>query len=143
MAMPKECKMISANVAECMSKDFAKITPAMMVAEASASLIKKALIGGPVVDEAGKLVGWISEQECLQVTIQVVYHNTRVATVKDVMRTDVVTVGLNQDLLALAEQMLDAKPKSYPVLDEDGKVVGVITRRHILNMLDKKLSEMA
>lgn len=135
--------MISASVAECMSKNFAKIKPEMMVAEASASLIKKELLGGPVIDDAGKLVGWISEQECLQVTIQVVYHNTRVATVKDVMRTEVLTVGLNQDLLALAEQMLDAKPKSYPVLDEDDKVVGVITRRHILNMLDSKLSEMA
>jgi predicted transcriptional regulator len=135
--------MISASVAECMSKDFAKIGPNMPVAEATANLIKKALLGGPVVDEAGKLVGWISEQECLQVTIQVVYHNMRVAMVKDVMRTDVVTVGLNQDLLSLAEQMLDAKPKSYPVLDEDDKVVGVITRRHILNMLDAKLSEMA
>jgi predicted transcriptional regulator len=135
--------MISASVAECMNKNFAKITSEMMVAEASASLIKKELLGGPVVDDAGKLVGWISEQECLQVTLQVVYHNTRIATVKDVMQTEVLTVGLNQDLLALAEQMLDAKPKSYPVLDDNGKVLGVITRRHILSMLDAKLSEMA
>ncbi|MGJ8681025.1 CBS domain-containing protein [Paraglaciecola sp.] len=135
--------MISARVAECMSRDFAEIHPEMMVAEASSNLIKKALLGGPVVDDNGKLVGWISEQECLQVTIQVVYHNMRVATVKDVMRTDVLTVSLNADLLDVAQQMLKEKPKSYPVVDEDNKVVGVLTRRDILKMLDNKLSEMA
>ncbi|MDU0353705.1 CBS domain-containing protein [Paraglaciecola aquimarina] len=137
--------MISANasVAECMTKDFARIKPDMMVAEASASLIKKALLGGPVVDDSGKLLGWISEQECLQVTLQVVYHNTRVATVQDVMQTEVMTVNLNQDVLSIAEQMLTAKPKSYPVVDDDNKVIGVITRRHLLRMLDKKLSEKA
>ena len=135
--------MISASVSECMSRDFAKLKPEMMVAEASANLIKKALLGGPVVDDTGRLLGWISEQECLQVTLQVVYHNTRVATVKDVMQTDVVTVGLNQDVLTIAEQMLKAKPKTYPVVDESGIVVGVLTRRHILKMLDAKLGEMA
>ena len=135
--------MISANVLQCMSKDFAKITPEMPVAEASAKLIKKALLGGPVTDASGTLVGWISVQECLQVTLQVVYHNTRVATVKDVMRTEVLSVTADSDPLEIAQQMLKAKPKSYPVVDSDYKVVGVLTRRHILNMLDDKLVEMA
>lgn len=135
--------MISATIATCMTKDFARIKPEMMVAEASANLIKKPLLGGPVIDDSGKLLGWISEQECLQVTLQVVYHNMRVATVKDVMRTDVISVSLNADPIDVAQQMLKAKPKSYPVLDEDDKVVGVLTRRHLLTMLDNKLKEMA
>lgn len=134
--------MISTKVSECMTKDFAIIKPEMMVAEASANLIKKDLLGGPVVDDAGQLIGWISEQECLQVTLQVAYHNTKIATVSDVMRTDVMTVGLSQDILMLADQMLAAKPKSYPVVDGNNKVLGVITRRHILNLLDENLKEM-
>lgn len=135
--------MISANVLHCMSKDFAKIHPDMPVAEASAKLIKKALLGGPVTDSEGKLVGWVSEQECLQVTLQVVYHNMRVATVKDVMRTEVLTVSTESDLLEVAQQMLQAKPKSYPVVDSNNVVLGVLTRRHILSMLNDKLLEMA
>lgn len=135
--------MISATIAECMSKDFAKIGPDMPVAEASAALIKKPLLGGPVLDPQGKLLGWMSEQECLQVTLQVVYHNTRVAMVRDVMQTEVVSVLLSADPIDIAQQMLKAKPKSYPVLDDDGKVVGVLTRRHLLTMLDNKLREMA
>ncbi|MGB0664608.1 MAG: CBS domain-containing protein [Pontibacterium sp.] len=134
--------MISATISECMTSDFAHISPSMPVAEASAKLIKKEIAGAPVIDEKGKLLGWISEQECLKVTLQVVYHNMRVATVEEVMRTDVVSIHLNEDPINVAQQMLGAKPKNYPVVDENDKVIGVITRRRILEMLERKRSEM-
>ncbi|MDX1474731.1 MAG: CBS domain-containing protein [Reinekea sp.] len=134
--------MISTTVSECLSTDFAIIHPNLPVAEASRKLIKKALLGGPVTDEQGKLVGWISEQECLQVTLQVAYHNTRVSTVEEVMQKDVIAVTLDDDPLDIAQRMLQAKPKTYPVVDSTNKVIGVLTRRHLLNMLDTKLLEM-
>ncbi len=132
--------MIAASIANCMSNDFAIIHPDMPVVEASEKLLKKAMFGGPVVDREGKLLGWISEQECLQISIQVVYHNQRVATVKDIMRADVLSVKLDTDPLNLAQQMLGDKPKSYPVIDGNNKVLGVITRRHILKLLIEQLA---
>lgn len=135
--------MDSASINELMSTRFAKITPDMPVVEASSNLIKLDMIGSPVTDEAGMLVGWISERECLQAALQVVYHNQRVATVKDLMQSEVLTVSLESDVLSLAQQMLNAKPKIYPVVDADNKVIGVISRRHILNMLDDKLAELS
>ena len=134
--------MISISISECMTTDFVKIKPNMPVAAASAKLIKKVLLGGPVIDDGGKLVGWISDQECLKATLQVVYHNTRVAIVNDVMQHEVITINLDSDPLEVAQQMLQAKPKNYPVIDKAGKVVGILTRRHILIMLDKKLQEL-
>ena len=105
------------------------------------------MLGGPVVNENRELVGWISEQECLQVTIQVVYHNQRIANVRDIMRTDVLTVSPTDHPLELARQMLSAKPnekpKSYPVVDSQRRVIGVITRRHILKMLLNKMAELS
>ncbi|MFW1678187.1 CBS domain-containing protein [Pontibacter sp. JAM-7] len=124
-----------AKIADFMQRDFAHITPDMLVAAASNQLVKHTMLGAPVVDADGKLAGWISEQECLKVTIQVVYHNQRVATVGEVMKPDVLTVSLNQDPLALAQQMLQEKPKNYPVVDAQGKVVGVLNRRHLLTLL--------
>lgn len=123
-----------------MSKDFARIHPDMPVVAASAKLMKYAMLGGPVVDGEGQLLGWISEQECLQVSIQVAYHNQRVATVRDIMRNDVLCVTLDDDPLELAQQMLGDKPKSYPVVDARRKVLGVITRRHVLNLLIEQLA---
>lgn len=135
--------MILASISECMTKDFAILKPDMPVAEASAKLIKKSLLGGPVLDSEGLLSGWISDKECLHCTLQVVYHNTRVATVGDVMQTDVVTVSLNSEPLDVAQKMLAGGATTYPVVDDSNKVVGVLTRRDILKMLDKKLNEMA
>lgn len=129
------------RISDCMSTEFAHITPDMPVFEASQKLIKKAVLGAPVVDNDGRLVGWVSEQECLRVTLQVVYMNQRIATVSDVMRTDVLSVKENEDPLQLAQLMLKEKPKNYPVVDARNKVIGVITRRHVLNMLISKMAE--
>ena len=134
--------MDSVSIKDLMSTHFATIHPEMPVVEASSNLIKLDMLGSPVTDDDGTLVGWISERECLQAALQVVYHNQRVATVKDVMQSEVLTVSLTDDVLSLAQQMLAAKPKIYPVVDAANKVVGVISRRHILNMLDQKLAEL-
>lgn len=129
--------MNTAAIADYMTKDFASIGADMPVVEAARQLMRYPILGGPVTDAQGLLLGWISEQECLQVAIQVAYYNQRVATVRDIMRTDVLSVTAAMDAVALAQQMLGDKPKSYPVVDAGGKVIGVITRRHILKLLDK------
>ena len=135
--------MDSVSIKDLMCTRYATIRPEMPVVEASGNLIKHDMLGSPVTDEAGTLLGWISERECLQAALQVVYHNQRVATVKDLMQTDVLTVSVSDDVLNLAQQMLNAKPKIYPVVDASNKVLGVISRRHILNMLDQKLAELS
>ena len=133
--------MLALTIADCMNKDFAQIRPDLPVVEAASKLIKKETLGGPVTDEKGVLLGWISEQECLQVAIQVLYYNQRVATVQDIMRTDVLTVSLKDDLMLLVQQILQQKPKNYPVIDENRKVLGVVSRRNILKTLDKHWSK--
>tara|TARA_Y100001934_G_scaffold278864_1_gene381147 strand:- start:288 stop:707 length:420 start_codon:yes stop_codon:yes gene_type:complete len=135
--------MDSATLKDLMCTRFAAINPDMPVVEASSRLIKLEMLGSPVIDSAGILVGWISERECLQAALQVVYHNQRVATVRDLMQSEVLTVSLEDDVLSLAQQMLNAKPKIYPVVDANNRVLGVISRRHILNMLDQKLAELS
>lgn len=122
-------------VKDFMSSNFAKINVDMPVITASIELIKKEALGGPVVDQDNKLLGWVSEQECLQVTTQFAYHNQRVALVKDIMREDVLTIKMDQSIFSLAEQMTGTKPKNYPVVDDNNKVIGVITRRRVLKSL--------
>jgi CBS domain-containing protein len=127
-------------IKDIMNVDFAKVDESMPVVEASIELIRKEALGGPVVDKENNLLGWISEQECLKVTTQVAYHNERVATVKDIMRSDVLTVEAGQSVLSLAEKMIGTQPKNYPVVDEANKVVGVITRRRVLKSMLETIS---
>jgi len=127
------------KVSDYMTKDFVKFRPDELVVEAVRELIKHEVIGGPVISTHGALVGWISEQDCLSSALQVVYYNQRISQVEDVMKTAVLTVHEDDDLLSLAQQMLQQKPKVYPVLDDDNRVIGIISRRLILRAVDKQL----
>jgi len=123
------------TISSIMNTQFTAIPTEMLVVEASKELIKNESLGTVVLDDSGKLLGWISEQECLKVTIQVAYHNQRVASVEDIMAKEVLTVSPDQTILSIAEQMITDKPKNYPVVDEAGKVVGIVTRRQVLTYL--------
>ncbi|WP_317931862.1 CBS domain-containing protein [Halioxenophilus sp. WMMB6] len=131
--------MESMKVADYMTTEFVKFNPNALVVEAVRDLLKHEAIGGPVISASGELVGWISEQDCMSSALQVLYYNQRVAQVADVMKTEVLTVLEDDDLLSLAQQMLKQKPKAYPVLDDDGRVIGIISRRLILRAIDKQL----
>jgi len=135
--------MITASIADCMSREFARIHPQMPVVQAASLLIQHDIVGGPVIDGDGLLLGWLSEQDCLRVAIQVAYYNQRVATVRDIMRSDVLSVTRDMDPMELAQQMLGDKPKHYPVVDADGKVLGVVSRRHLLQQLDRVLARLS
>ncbi|BCE02421.1 CBS domain-containing protein [Marinicellulosiphila megalodicopiae] len=123
------------TISSIMNTKFASIPSSMLVVEASKELIKSEALGGVVLDDDGKLQGWISEQDCLQVIIQVAYHNQRVAGVSDIMKTDVLSVSPDQTILSIAEKMSGPQPKNYPVVDQNGNVVGIVTRREVIKYL--------
>ena len=62
------------------------------------------------------------------------YFCDGVVKVKQLMRTDVVTVSSDQNIIELADAMKTGKPKNYPVI-EGGKVVGMISRGDVLKAL--------
>ncbi|MCE2594879.1 CBS domain-containing protein [Motilimonas cestriensis] len=109
------------------------------VAHAVEKLLRSNQIGGPVLDAEKKVIGWISEQDCLKKMIESSYHCESAALVEDMMRTDVLSLPANASILDVAQQMLQPKPKAYPVVDE-GRLVGIITRRDILKAIDVHLS---
>ncbi|MGL5360894.1 MAG: CBS domain-containing protein, partial [Shewanella sp.] len=74
------------------------------------------------------------QQDCLAVLLKSSYHCDMTAVVEDCMRTDVLFVAPDDSILQLAEQMLGAKPKIYPVV-ENGKVIGTINRTHVLKAM--------
>lgn len=127
--------MESIKVSDCMSRQFVSFAPDMPVLETATELLKNELLGGPVVDEKGALIGWISEQDCIGAVSQVLYYSERVAMARDVMSTNLSTVLPGDSALNLANDMKKNNRKIYPVVDDRNHVVGVITRRHILKRM--------
>ena len=88
-------------------------------------------------EEDGKLVGWISEQDCLSAVSEVSYYADRVANGCRCNAHPVLTATPEDTLLDMASRMREQKPKIYPVVNGAGKVVGVISRRIVLKELCK------
>ncbi|PKH06844.1 CBS domain-containing protein [Moritella sp. Urea-trap-13] len=130
--------MNSLKVSDYMQLRPVKLTVDMPVATAVDKLLKSAHIGAPVVDDNDALVGWVSEQDCLATLLESSYYCEEVAIVGDLMRSDVLTARSEDSIIELAQKMVSAKPKSYPVIDEHGVVVGIISRRDVLKAMDKQ-----
>ncbi len=114
-----------------MARDLVTAHPEMEAYEAISLLLKHQISGMPVVDGAGKLVGVLSERDCLKTLLHAQYHNLPTAFVKDLMSTDVQTIGPDTDILTIAEIFLNNKFRRLPVVDKD-QLVGQISRRDVL-----------
>ncbi len=113
-------------------------TPEMSLTAALDKVINSEHLGGPVVDVNGKVIGFISEQDLLDKLIKVSYHCQDTHIVSDCMHKEVLSVPSDMGIIELAEMMKIGKPKVYPVID-DGKLLGIITRRDVLKAIEQSL----
>ncbi|MFF5205721.1 HPP family protein [Streptosporangium sp. NPDC000396] len=105
----------------------------------------------PVLDEAGRLAGIVSEMDLLRGEFQrdprasaraVLGHGGRVPLrVEEVMTPEVVTVTETTDVVTLIDLMVCKRIKSVPVV-RDGRVVGMVSRRDLLTMLARPDEEL-
>ncbi len=131
--------MESLKVADYMNHRPVKLSPEMPVAVAVEALLLSKQTGGPVVNKQNELVGFLSEQDCLSRMITSSYYREQVSRVEDLMQSNVLTVKEYSSILELAQRMLKEKPKVYPVVDDDGVLVGCINRSEVLNAIDVQL----
>ncbi|WP_019674187.1 CBS domain-containing protein [Arsukibacterium perlucidum] len=127
------------KVADYMHRHPVTFTVDMPVELAVDRLIKGRQTGGPVVDSNNKIVGFVSEQDCLARMLMSTYHDQQSARVAEVMSVEVLTVKAYYGIIDLAQMMLKTKPKVYPVVDDDGYLLGIITRTDVLGAIDKEL----
>ncbi|MAT52820.1 MAG: CBS domain-containing protein [Porticoccaceae bacterium] len=108
------------------------------VVEVVETMARHKVMGMPVVDKDGHVVGFISEQDCIQSMLATSYFCEGNPVVDDVMSHTPLTVSPGESVVDLARRMGRDKPKVYPVVEE-GKLVGLITRSDILNVLRKEV----
>ncbi len=131
--------MESLRVRDYMRKQPISFSPETQVAAAVEALLEQKQLGAPVLDDKRKVIGWVSEQDCLSRVLESTYHSERNAIVSDVMSTEVLSITPDLGIVDLAQQMTKDKPKIYPVLDEEGCLIGVISRRDVLGAIDRHI----
>ncbi|WP_040572096.1 CBS domain-containing protein [Shewanella benthica] len=134
--------MESIKIADYMNRHPVTFTAHMPIAEAVELFLQNQQIGGPVIDENRKVIGFLSEQDCLIKMLEATYLNENHCDVGDVMHGDPLTVKKEASVLDLAQQMTHHQPKIYPIVDDEDKLIGIINRSAVLKAIDDHLRAM-
>lgn len=152
------------TVADIMTRDPIVVRPETSLHEAIQLLAEKRISGLPVVDDAGKLIGTISETDLMWQETGVTppayfmfldsviflknpaqyerdLHKALGQTVGEVMSKDAITVAPDKPLRDAAQLMHDRKAQRLLVVDANSKVIGILTRGDIVRDLASSESE--
>lgn len=129
----------SITVKDYVNTNLITIHPDMDVIELVDLLLKYRFTGLPVTDQHRHLVGFISEKDCLHALLSAAYHNDLGQTVQDLMTKQVKTVSVADSIADVAEKFLQDHCRSYPVLDDEDKLIGLINRGDVLKVFEKLL----
>jgi CBS domain-containing protein len=125
-------------VRDFMDKVVLSVSPELPILEAVDYLLEKHVTGVPVVDREGKLVGMLTERDCLRLLSTGVDADEPRGTVRDFMTTKMDTVAPDMNVYFVAGLLLAANFRRFPVV-ENGKLVGAITRFDILRSIRQAL----
>ena len=125
-------------------KDYMTTPPLTLGAEASIFeaidfLLKHKVSGVAVVEDNNSLIGFISEKDCFNIIVKVFGDTLPKMKVSDVMSKNVETISPDVDIYNAAGIFVKTVFRRLPV-EEDGKLIGQISRRGILKAIKANLN---
>lgn len=150
------------RVRDVMTTPAITVSPETPFPELVDRLLSHGVTGLPVVDASGVMVGIVTEADLvpkeaygghkrrlIQVLADLVAGGetrwaikARGRTAADVMTRDVTTVGPDVQIRVAARRLVEAGVKRMPVVDEAGHVLGVVSRRDMLQVLHRSDEEI-
>ncbi|MGW5740489.1 CBS domain-containing protein [Amycolatopsis sp. NPDC003861] len=125
---------------DIMTRPVVRVGPATPVREAIVLLTEHCVAALPVVGEDDAVLGVFTEADALRSGITGAAPDVLVATM---MTTPAETVRLDTDITEIARRMLGDRRRSIPVTDDDGVLVGIVSRRDMLSPLVRQDDSVA
>lgn len=113
---------------DIMTERVVTIRPTESVRTAVERLISEQISGLPVVDDAGRMVGIVTEFALLAIAYD---ESIGDEPVGNHMTSEVLTVDVNDAVRKIADLFILHRVRRVPVL-ESGRIVGLISRRDVL-----------
>jgi CBS domain-containing protein len=109
------------------------LRPDQSIKEAIATILDKRISGAPVLDEHRRLVGNLSEKDCLRIIVDQANDSFPVEEMKvsDYMATKVFKFYPSSIVVEAAIEFLNSPVRRYAVV-KNGALIGEISRRVIL-----------
>jgi CBS domain-containing protein len=98
-------------------------------------LVEHNVTGLPVVDDAGRLLGMVTEKDILMLLLY--DPDVKGKTVTDLMTTEIVHFDEDENLMKIFESLVQNNFRRVPILSE-GRLVGIVSRRDIIVFLSAK-----
>jgi CBS domain-containing protein len=120
-------------VSDYMTKNLITFHPEQSILEVMELFIQHGISGGPVLDDSGKLVGIISEADCMKVISDSRYFNMPILdkSVSQFMSKNVQTISHNASIFEAASMFHSNSRRRLPVLKND-QLVGQISRKDVV-----------
>ncbi len=126
------------HTGEFMSRSYVTVSPDTDIYKAIEILLKHKISGAPVVDSEDHMVGFISEKDCLSLVAHDTYENVLPGgPVSKYMTEGVKTLSMETGLNAVADIFMHTPYRKLPVVDELGKLVGMVRRRDVLEVIQE------
>jgi len=151
------------KTSDYMTTDVVVVSRAANVAEIAALMKKHRITGVPVVDEEKRLLGLVTHEELISIFIphylsmfdelaflddlgeieaqSMAEIEPTLFLAEDIMATDLITVGVSTSIMKVAVLMVNRKLVLIPVIDEGGRVVGIVSRNDVSSALTGAASE--
>ena len=120
-------------VRDIMKRNLVVFSPNDSIFEVMKKFVKHKISGGPVLNKNGKIVGVISEADCMKEISDSRYFNMPILDkrVKNFMQKNVDTINSSTSIFDAASKFYNSSRRRFPVI-ENQKLVGQISRKDIV-----------
>ena len=150
----KERLAAAVPVQDVMTRDVVTIGKEADINEAARLLSEDRISGLPVVDDDSHVIGVVSEADILSMTgmkkghtfKDIVRHllgepmpeRKEGGIVEDIMSSPAITTTPDTDIAEVARVLDDRRIKRLPVVDEQGRLLGIVSRADIVRAIRKR-----
>lgn len=138
-------------VRETMTEKVVTVRGDTEIKEAARLLSENRISGMPVIDDNGKVIGVVTEADIMAAAGLKREHrfldmlryllgepvpSTRIGEyVKDIMTSPAITTSADADIRDIAKILDEKRIKRLPVVDSEGKLIGIISRADIIRVI--------
>jgi len=123
---------------DIMTREVIVMGPDRKVNQAKEMMRIKKITGIPIIDDEKNLIGIISIEDI----IYALETNNTNSPIKSIMTTDVVAIKETDNLLQIVDIFEKYKFGRFPVVNDQNKLVGIITREDILHGILEKFKNI-
>ena len=143
---------MNATVKDVMSAHVIAVREIASFKEIATRVREQRVSAFPVVDLDGKVIGVVSEADLLtkealegtvprtlpSLTRPRVRSQVNAVTAADLMTKPAVTIGPDEPVGHAARLMYSKRVKRLPVADDDGRLIGIVTRSDVLSLCTRR-----